>query len=811
MFGGEALDLQSLKPWFDRHGDERPQLVNMYGITETTVHVSYRPIRAVDLEEGKGSVIGRAIPDLQIYVLDAHLRPALIGVPGEMYVGGAGVARGYLNRPELSAERFIPDPFGLEPGARLYRTGDLARYSADGDLEYLGRIDHQVKIRGFRIELGEIEAALAAHPAIGEAAVLAREDTPGEKRLVAYLVAKPGGAPTISELREYLKQRLPEYMTPAAFVTLDALPLTENGKLDRRALPAPDAARPELEEAYAAPRNAREETLAEIWAGALGLERVGIHDNFFELGGDSILSIQIIARANQAGLRLTPKQIFQCQTIAELSAAAETAPAIEAEQGLVTGPAPLTPIQRWFFEQRLPNREHWNQALMFETRQALNPSLLEQAVQRLLEHHDALRLRFTPEEAGWRQFIAGSAAAAAFSLIELSGLPEAAAIAALESKAAELQASLNLSEGPLLRVVYFDLGNQEAGRLLIIIHHLAVDGVSWRILLEDLQTAYQQLIRGEEIAFPPKTTSFKRWAEKLAGYAQSEAAKAEQDYWLNDARAKAAWLPVDFSGGANTEASARSVSTSLSVEETRALLQEAPEAYHTQINDLLLTALAQALAEWTGERTLLVDLEGHGREDIFDDVDLSRTVGWFTTIYPVPLRLEKSTNSGEVLKSVKEQLRAIPQRGLGYGLLRYLSGDEEIAEALRRLPQAEVSFNYLGQLDQALPPDSLLDSLLAPARESGGPVHSPSGRRKHLLDVRGSVARGQLNLSWTYSENIHRRATIERLAQSYVEALRALIAHCQSPEAGGYTPSDFPLAQLDQVELDQAFEEIEFE
>jgi fengycin family lipopeptide synthetase B len=687
----------------------------------------------------------------------------------------------------------------------------LARYLADGDLEYLGRIDQQVKIRGFRVELGEIEAALTTHADIREAVVLVREDTPSEKRLVAYLVTAPGVAPSISELREFLKQKLPEYMTPAAFVMLDALPLTENGKLDRRALPAPEAARPDLEEAYVAPRNPREETLAEIWARVLGLERVGIHDNFFELGGDSILSIQIIARANQAGLRLTPKQVFQCQTVAELAAVAETAPAIEAEQGLITGPAPLTPIQRWFFEQRLPDRDHWNQALLFETRRALNPALLEQAVGYLLDHHDALRLRFTPEEADWQQTIAGpdhdlNAAATPFSVIELSGLPEAAAKSALEATAAELQASLNLSEGPLLRVAYFDLGRREAGRLLIIIHHLAVDGVSWRILLEDLQTAYQQLSRGEEIALPPKTTSFKRWAEKLVEYAQSEAVKVEQDYWLDEVRTKVATLPVDFTGAANTEASSRSVSVSLSVEETKALLQEAPEAYHTQINDLLLTALGHAFMKWTGRQTLLVDLEGHGREDIFEGVDLSRTVGWFTTIYPLLLNLEKVSDPGEGIKSVKEQLRNTPNRGLGYGLLRYLSGDEMIAAALRSLPQAEVSFNYLGQLDQALPADSPFE----PARESCGPVHSPRGSRKHALDVRGSIARGKLQLAWNYSDNVHRHSTIERLSQNYIEALRALIAHCQSPEAGGYTPSDFSLAELDQEALDKAFEDVEF-
>ncbi|MBO0797965.1 MAG: non-ribosomal peptide synthetase, partial [Blastocatellia bacterium] len=649
------------------------------------------------------------------------------------------------------------------------------------------------------------------HADIREAVVLAREDTPGDKRLVAYLVTAPGGAPSISDLREFLKQKLPEYMVPAAFVMLDALPLTENGKLDRRVLPAPDAARPDLEEAYVAPRDPREEMLAEIWARVLGLQRVGIHDNFFELGGDSILSIQIIARANQRGLQLTPKQVFQYQTVAELAAVAETATAIEAEQGMVTGPAPLTPIQHWFFEQSLPDRDHWNQALLFETR-ALNTALLEQAVRYLLYHHDALRLRFTREEADWRQTIAVqseelNAVATPFSVIELSGLPDAAAKSVLEATAAELQASLNLSEGPLLRVAYFDLGKQDAGRLLIVIHHLAVDGVSWRILLEDLQTAYQQLSRGEEIALPPKTTSFKRWAEKLAEYALSEGVKAEQDYWLDETRTRVAALPVDFTGAACTEASSRSVSVSLSVEETKALLQEAPEAYHTQINDLLLTALGQAFVKWTGRQTLLVDLEGHGREDIFEGIDLSRTVGWFTTIYPVILCLEKDSDPGEDIKSVKEQLRSIPNRGLGYGLLRYLSGDEMIAAALRRLPQAEVSFNYLGQLDQALP----ADSPFKPARESSGPVHSPRGTRRHALDVIGSIARGQLQLVWTYSENVHRRSTIERLSRNYIESLKSLIAHCQSPEAGGYTPSDFFMAELDQEGLDQAFEAVEFE
>ncbi len=837
IFGGEALELQSLQPWFERHGDQRPQLVNMYGITETTVHVSYWPIWAADLKEGKGSVIGGAIPDLRILVLDAHLNLAPIGVAGEMYVGGAGVARGYLDRPELTAERFIPDPYSQEPGARLYKTGDLARYLADGDLEYLGRIDHQVKIRGFRIELGEIEAVLAQHPAIREAVVLAQDSTGSDrlqqKRLVAYLVAKQGEAPSVSELRDFLKVKLPEYMVPAAFVMLDALPLTENGKLDRRALPAPDTARPELGRDYIAPRNETEAMLAQVWASVLGLERVGIHDNFFELGGDSILSIQIIARANQAGLRLTPKQIFQYQTIAELAAVAASTPAIEAEQGLVTGALPLVPIQHWFFEQELPDPHHWNQAILLEVKQALEPALLERAVEQLLIHHDALRLRFTQEESGWRQTIIAPDGRVPFSLIDLSKLPEAEQKLAIETRSAELQASLNLAEGPLLRVALFDLGPGKSARLLIIIHHLAVDGVSWRILLEDLQTCYQQLSRGEQMRLPPKTTSFKRWAERLVEYAQVSTVKEEQSYWLDAARTRTPQLPVDYPGGVNTEASAQSVVVSLSVEETTALLQEVPEAYRTQINDVLLAALAQAFSEWTGERHLLIHLEGHGREDIFDDVDLSRTVGWFTTIYPVLLEVPRKPatsqgsrrageqrsrgtegnpliprfDPGELLKSVKEQLRRIPNRGIGYGLLRYLSQDPEVSEKLRTLPRAEVSFNYLGQLDQVLP----AGSPFAPARSSSGPVHSPRGSRYHLLEISGRSFGGCLQLSWRYSENLHRRSTIERLAESFLEALRAIIVHCQSPEVGGYTPSDFSLAQLDQHELERVFDEVEFE
>ncbi|HEX8651125.1 MAG TPA: non-ribosomal peptide synthase/polyketide synthase [Pyrinomonadaceae bacterium] len=801
IIGGERALPERLATWKQCVGQQM-RLVNTYGPTEATIVATMcdlSPAEVLNTAPEREVPIGRAIRNTQVYLLDQYLEPVPVGVPGELYIGGVGLARGYLNRAELTAERFIPDPFSGEAGARLYQSGDLARYLPSGEIEFLGRIDQQVKVRGFRVELGEIEATLSEHEAVREAAVLCREDAPGEKRLVAYLVARREQPPTVSGLRKFLKQKLTEYMMPSAFVMLEAMPTTTSGKIDRRALPASVRVRPELDEALATPRTITEKVLADIWARVLGIEQVGIHDNFFELGGDSILSIQIIARANEAGLRLTPKQLFQHQTIAELAAVASTASATRFEQGVVAGRLPLTPIQHWFFEQHLADAHYWNQALLLEARRPLDPVLLEQVLTHLLLHHDALRLRFVREGSGWQQFNAGAEKHRVFSRVDLSSVQETEQWAALEAAAAVLQSSLNLSEGPLVRVALFDFGAEKPSRLLLVIHHLAVDGVSWRILIEDLQTAYRQLSHHEAIELTPKTTSFKRWAERLTEYARSTDLQEELSYWLAEARAQTARLPLDHSEGANTEGSARTVSVSLNVEETRALLQDAPAAYHTQINDLLLTALAQAFTRWTGARSLLVDLEGHGREEIREGVDLSRTVGWFTTTFPVVLTTEEPFDPGGALKSTKEQLRRIPNRGIGYGLLRYLSGDAKATEALRALAQAEVSFNYLGQFDQVLSQSELFKV----AHESSGAARSARANRSHLLEINGRIVEGRLRLDWTYSENIHERGSVESLAHDYLEALRSLILHCQSPEAGGYTPSDFPLANLDQQRLDR--------
>jgi amino acid adenylation domain-containing protein/non-ribosomal peptide synthase protein (TIGR01720 family) len=784
LAGGDVLSVPHVQKFLLKRGECK--LINGYGPTENTTFTCCYPLTK-PTQFGNSVPIGRPIANTQVYVLSAQLQPVPIGVPGELYIGGDGLALGYLNRADLTDEKFIPNPFSNEPGSRLYKTGDKARYLPDGNIEFLGRLDNQVKIRGFRIELGEIEAALAQHPGVRETVVIAREDVPGHKYLAGYTVPNHESAIASSDLRSFLKEKLPDYMIPGAFVYLDALPLTPNGKVDRFVLPIPDTACQELQADQVAPRTRAEEILAQIWREVFHREFISIHDNFFELGGDSILSIQIISKANRAGFFLTPKQIFQHQTIAELAAVATTTETLKAEQGLVTGSLPLTPIQHWFFAQNLPEPHHYNQAFLLLFPSTLNPDLLQQALQQLLLHHDALRLRFNQSEDCWQQFNALPDENVPFFQIDLSTLQEKAHSQTIESTSSQLQASLNLNSGPLLRVALFHLGTQKPDRLLLVIHHLAIDGVSWRILLEDLQTVYQQLESGKPIQLPPKTTSFKHWAEKLTQYAQSPAAKKELTYWSNISTQKITPLPVDCNWGANTKASARSVNISLNIEETRALLQGIHKAYHTQINDILLTALVQVLATWSESNSVLIDLEGHGREEILPDVDLSRTVGWFTSIFPVLLELKATENLPDAIKSIKEQLRAIPNRGIGYGVLRYLSGDAEITSQLSSLPQAEISFNYLGQFDWGMQSDSFIKL----ASESVGSEHSQLGQRSHLLEINGLVVENQLQLEWTYSSNFHQCATIESLAQDFAASLRTLIAHCLSADAGDYTADVF--------------------
>ncbi|HZN06341.1 MAG TPA: amino acid adenylation domain-containing protein [Pyrinomonadaceae bacterium] len=795
---GEALPPELCREWLSLYA--HIPMMNAYGPTECSDDVTHCEINSPPADDLVRMPIGHAVQNMQLYVLDTRLSQVPIGVSGELYIGGAGVGRGYLHDPVRTAEVFIPDPFSFEPGSRLYRSGDLVRHLPTGDIEFIGRRDHQLKIRGFRIELGEIEAAANTLPGVRESLALARQDTPGDKHLVLYLTFEPSATvPSTSELRNLLKQRVPDYMIPRSFVVLEEFPLTSNGKIDRKALPAPDGARPDLDHEFAPPSSAVEQELARIWQQVLGLDKVGIHDNFFELGGDSILMIQIISRARQAGLTLTLRQVFQHQTIAELAQLPTMAQAIEAEQELVTGDVPLTPAQHWFIDQEMVEPHHYNQAVLLELRQPMNPALLERVVDQLLLHHDGFRTRLTKHDTGWRQFVSGDPERRAFSVIDLSALPAPLHRSAIQNASAQVQARLNLSEGPMIRFAYFDRGEENAARLLIVAHHLVIDGVSWRILLEDFQSVYDHLTGKREIALTPKTTSFKSWAERLVAHAQSEEVTRELHYWTTPARRRSYPIPVDYPGASNTIGSAKTFSVVLNTQDTQALLQTIPTAFNTRIDEVLLTALALTFERWTGRQRLLVDLESHGREEIFADVDLSRTVGWFTSIYPVLLDFGGAAEPRAALKAVKTQLRSIPNHGLAYGLLRYVSNNHD----LRELPQAEVIFNYLGQFDQSFTESSYFK--LAP--ESHGSSRSLKQTRRHLLEVNGSVVGKELHVGWTYSEQMHRESTIRHLAQGYLDALQTLIASANESETvrvPGTPDLDLSRDDLDQIlaELD---------
>ncbi|NPC79102.1 amino acid adenylation domain-containing protein, partial [Pyxidicoccus fallax] len=784
---GEACSPELARRWTSGR-----RLLNGYGPTEATVCATVST--ELDVERPD---IGRPIANMRAYVLDGRGQPVPPGVPGELYLGGPGVARGYLGRPELTAERFVPDAFSGEAGARLYRTGDRIRQRADGRLEYLGRTDHQVKVRGFRIELGEVEAALRQYPGVSDAAATVREDPPGTKRLVGYLVHPDGEAALdVTALRAFLKERLPEHMVPAAFVALDALPLSPAGKVDRAALPAPDSARVGPGKDFVEPTTHAEKTLAALWAQVLGVERVGLHDNFFELGGDSILGIQIVSRAKAAGLALEPAQLFEKQTLAELAAAAGEAKTGTAEQGAVTGPVPLTPMQRIFFDEwALPEPHHYNLGAVLEVRRPVDAGLLEQALRALVAQHDALRLRFTRTADGWTQECAPVPDRVQVRRVDLSSVPEAEQGAALEAAGAEVHRSLDLGEGLLLRAALFDRGMGRTGRLLLAVHHLAVDGVSLRPLLEDLETAYTQLERGVPLALPAKTTSFKSWAERLVEHARSESLARELPLWKAASDIPA--LPVELAGGEDTPGSEALVTVTLGEAETRTLLGEVPTAYRARVDEVLLAAVARAIAHWTGGNKVRLELEGHGREALFADVDLSRTVGWFTSTFPLEVELPAGGSSGDGLRALRDARRKLPANGVGYGLLRYLR--EDTAGALRAAPRAEVGFNYLGQLDAA----ARGSERFALTEEPSGAWHGPGGRRPHRIEVNAVVSDGRLRVVWAYSQNLHTRATIESVAHRFLAALRELVEGRSTPDAARRSPGDFPLARLTPAVLER--------
>ncbi|MGN8262169.1 amino acid adenylation domain-containing protein, partial [Pseudomonas sp. SMSB3] len=781
IVGGEACSpalyhkVRALKPGC--------RFINHYGPSETTVGVLTHELT----EHDEAAVaLGAPLPGAVVRVLDDVLNPLPARVGGELYIGGQGLAHGYLGQPGLTAERFVPDPFGA-PGARLYRSGDRLRRDNAGLLHFLGRGDDQMKIRGYRVEPGEVGRVLRALAQVHDAVVLAvpQGEDPAQLHLVGWCVASHPDT-TVETLRTQLQALLPDYLVPAHLMLLERLPLTANGKLDRRALPQPQV---QLKRHVAASTPLEAQLLA-IWQAVLKREDIGVEDNFFELGGDSILSLQIIARAKRQGIKLSPRQLFEKQTVVQLAQVAKVSSvaAKPANVAQVMGALPLLPVQARFFEQGLAQPGHYNQAVMLQPRQALSPAVLEQALALLVSQHAALRVSFSQQDGQWR---------AEHTAAVPSGLlwhRSAATDEQLLASAEQAQCSLDLAHGPLLRAVLFDLA--EGGqRLLLVIHHLVVDGVSWRVVLDDLEQACVALLAGQTPPRADQGTALKTWAEHLQGWASAPAREAELGYWQTSLAGHHGDLPAARRDASLQVRHAQTVRCRLSAELTQRLLQQAPAAYHTQVNDLLLTALARVLCQWTGQGSALVQLEGHGREDLFDGVDLSRTVGWFTSLFPVALT--PTADLATSLKAIKEQLRAVPHRGIGHGALRYLGSAEQRA-ALQALPQPRVTFNYLGQFDQGFGEERLF----APAPEHVGATQAGDTPLGNWLSVNGQVLGGELELGFTFSHEMFDHAVIASLADDYAQALTALVDHCLDSQAGGATVSDFPLAGLTQAQLE---------
>ncbi|MFI1398432.1 amino acid adenylation domain-containing protein [Streptomyces sp. NPDC020681] len=772
-------------------------MLNAYGPTEATVCSSIsRPLA--------GAVkppIGFPLHNTRLYVLDALLRPVPPGVTGELYIGGAQLARGYLRRPSLTAGRFVADPFAKQPGGRMYRSGDLVRWNADGSLDYVGRVDDQVKLRGFRIELGEIEGVLLARDDIAQAAVIVREERPGDKRLVAYAVPATGAADP-RELRTHLAAALPEHMVPAAVVLLDELPLTGNGKLDRRALPAPDYTAVTSGRAAA---NEREAAFCQAYAEVLGLGQVGADDSFFDLGGDSISSIQLVSKARAAGLAITAQDVFVHRTPQGLALVARAAGQVEiVGAGDGTGTVLPTPITSWFDEIAGPV-DGFHQAAVVRTPAGATPERITAALQAVLDHHDVLRLHAEEiREAG------SVHAEDVLRRVDAAEVADAQLPALVRQAADRTWRELSPREGAVLRAVWIDAGPDRPGRLLLTLHHLVVDGVSWRILLPDLAQAYEQPDR----PLAPVGTSFRQWARLL----HTEAAGRTSELPLWEEVLAGGELPIGrrpLDPALDTAATAHRLRLELPAERTAALLTEVPAVFHAEINDVLLTALALSVADWRRQRNepqqVLLELEGHGREQIVPGTDVSRTVGWFTSTHPVRLDVglpdwddirAAGSSVGQVLKEIKEQLRQLPDHGMGHGLLRHLNPDT--AGQLRRHPAPQLGFNYLGRmaLPEAADWQLAAESLdVAAGTDPGMPLPHALGVNARTEDRPDGP---RLVADWAWAGLTVADADAEAVARGWFRALEALAEHAARPDAGGFTPSDLSLVEgLDQGEIDE--------
>jgi amino acid adenylation domain-containing protein/non-ribosomal peptide synthase protein (TIGR01720 family) len=792
IFGGEYLRTELVRKLYDFGHIEK--VYDVYGPTETTTNATFS-LRSPEGPE----TIGQPIANTQIYILDGDQNQVPIGVPGEIYICGSGVARGYLDRPQLTGERFIKNPFSNEPGKeRLYKTGDLGRYFPDGNIEYLGRSDNQVKLHGLRIELGEIETALMKYDGIKAAAAVVR-NTNGDKKLYAYVTWREGRQDTEEAIKEYLVGNLPKHFIPHKILTLDAMPLSPNGKTDYKTLALLEMQEPdaELERQLATPRNDLEGKLYRIWQKVLNINEFSIHDSFFNIGGDSILCLQVIAKASQEGIYLKPKQFFECQTLAKLAAVAEVGGKTIARQKPVTGPLPLTPIQKWFFSHDLANVNYWNQAVLLNPVADLAPDQLNSALNYLVKHHDALRLKFYYEGNTWNQINTEFTEQTLLKTVDLAEFNGQDPDEVVKLQMIEVQSALNLGEPPLIKAILF---RNYRGRALLVItaHHLVVDGVSWRILLEDLQLVYNQLIAERPVVFPEKTTSYKQWAEQLVTYSQSEKARERLTYWLETDYTGVGALPSDYQNGFNRERDRATVMVSFTETETVRILNDATQNYSITINQLFLAALGSVLSGWAGNNRYLVDLESHGRVDMFDHIDVSRTVGWFTAVYPCLIAIDTKMAPGDALKAIKGQMAQLPDDCIEYSLIRFGSQDQKLVENLKTVPKSDIIFNYLGKLDQ----ENREQVLFTVSPQMADFIRDPANECLHKLEINGYVTAGQLYFNWNYSKQMFKRETVATLVANFKSKLLEFAEYCINSATMGFSSLDFPNAELNEQELD---------
>ncbi|MGM1356080.1 amino acid adenylation domain-containing protein, partial [Bacillus cereus group sp. BceL302] len=774
--GGEALP-QSMKREVIELGYP---LYNCYGPTETTVDAIM-----AKCDDSEYVVIGKPIANTQVYIVnpDRQLQP--VGIPGELCIGGEGVADGYLNKPDLTAEKFIDNPFN--PGNRMYKTGDLAKWKEDGTIEFLGRIDHQVKIRGFRIELGEIENKLLQFKGIKQAVVLAGDHDNKEKYLCAYMMGN--GKIDTMRLRSSLKKSLPHYMVPSYFIQIEEMPLMPNGKLNRKALPKPNLDQLTNGQ-YEAPSNEKENILAEICRKVLGIKRVGMNNDFFELGGDSIKAIRITSKLQKFGYKLEVKEVFNngnLKTIASKITKNKTS----INQDPVSGDVPLIPIQHMFFEQNLANEHHWNQAVMLFNEGGFQEEVIRKVFHEIVIHHDVLRMEYKKDNNEIKQFNRGIETADFVTLNTYDYRATDQFEDKMKEKCNEIQSSIDLENGPLVKLALFKTENGE--HLLITIHHLVIDGVSWRILLEDFSEGYRQVSRGRKVEFQAKSNSFKEWAAYLQKQLETPELQEEFLYWDEIEKRNVKPLPSDYSycEQDNKLKNSKEVTIEFNQEETEDLLKKSNRAYNTEINDLLITALGLTINEWTSEEHVIINLEGHGRGILQGDIDINRTIGWFTAQYPLSLSI-KNGSIPDVLKRVKESLRRVPNKGVGYGLLKYMTPVKPWNN-----PEPEISFNYLGQFDE-----SVKEGVFEISSLPTGNNMSLEGKRINEIDINGMISNQKLRFTISYNSKRYRGSTMSEFAGRYKENLLDIIDHCKNKDTVEFTPSDYTDQRLTIEELE---------